>query len=116
MSDALDTAKLVLGEVARAKHFTETKQIGEIFLSSETIVSALAYLTGPMLDAEHVYRLKRQSYIADGMTAAAAEANAKASEEYIYWRKLEMAYELGQEQINILKKFGPLLENEYRRS
>jgi hypothetical protein len=31
----IDTAKVVLREVARAKHFTETKQIGEIFLSSE---------------------------------------------------------------------------------
>ena len=72
-----------------------------------------AYLLGPMLDAEQAYRMKRQSHINDGMTA---EAHAKASNEYIYWRKLEGVYGLGEQQIQLLKKFGPLLEAEYKRS
>jgi hypothetical protein len=116
MSDVLKTAKVVLTEVARAKEFTETKQIGEIFLSAETIVSGLAYLLGAKLDAEKAYRVKRQSFIAQGMTAAAAEAQAKASDEYILRRKLEGVYDLGEQQIMLLKKFGPMLEDEYRRA
>src|SRR6266550_5696700 len=115
MSDALDTAKMILGEVARAKQFTQTKQIGEIFLSAETIISGLAYLLSAKLEAEQAYRIKRQSHINDGMTAAAAEAHAKATNEYIHWRKLEGVYDLGEQQIQLLKKFGPLLEAEYKR-
>jgi|ERR1051326_216373 hypothetical protein len=116
MSDVNETAKLVLTEVARAKQFTQTGQLNEIFLSAESIVSGLAYLLSPMLDAEQAYRKLRQGYINDGMTAAAAEAHAKASDEYKFWRKLEGVYDLGEQQINLLKKFGPLLENEYKRS
>jgi hypothetical protein len=89
--------------------------MGEIFLSAETIVSGLAYLLGAKLDAEQAYRIKRQSFINDGMTAA-AEAHAKATPEYIFWRKLEGVYDLGEQQIQLLKKFGPLLEAEYKRS
>ena len=69
-----------------------------------------------MLDAEQAYRIKRQTYINEGMTGAAAEAHAKATDEYKYWRKLEGIYDLGEQQIQLLKKFGPLLENEYKRS
>jgi hypothetical protein len=116
MNDVTETAKIVLAEVARAKQFTQTRQIGEIFLSAETIVSGLAYLLSPMLEAEQAYRIKRQSHINDEMTAAAAEAHAKASDEYKYWRKLEGVYDLGEQQIQLLKKFGPLLEAEYKRS
>jgi hypothetical protein len=116
MSDVTETAKIVLKEIARAKQFSETKQIGEVFLSAETIVSGLAYLLGAKLDAEQAYRIKRQAFIEGGMTAAAAEASAKATDQYIFWRKLEEVYDLGVQQIQLLKKFGPLLEDEYRRS
>lgn len=116
MSDVTETAKVVLSEVARAKQFTETRQIGEIFLSAETIVSGLAYLLGAMLEAEQAYRIRRMKFINDGMSAAAAEAHAKATDEYTLWRKLEAVYDLGQQQIQLLKKFGPLLEDEYRRA
>jgi hypothetical protein len=50
------------------------------------------------------------------MTAAAAEAAAKATDEYIQWRKLEEVYDLGVQQTQLLKKFGPLLDDEYRRA
>src|SRR5436190_11278482 len=108
MTDVTETAKLILGEVARAKYFSETQQIGEIFLSAETIISGLAYLLSAKLEAEQAYRIKRQSHINEGMTAAAAEAHAKATNEYIRWRKLEGVYDLGEQQIQLLKKFGPL--------
>ena len=116
MSDVIETAKLVLGEVARAKQFTETKQIGEIFLSAETIISGLAYLLSAKVEAEQAYRIKRQLHINEGMSAAAAEAHAKATDEYAHWQKLEGVYELGVQQIQLLKKFGPLLEDEYKRT
>jgi hypothetical protein len=116
MSDVTEIAKVVLGEVARAKQFTETKQVGDIFLSAETIISGLAYLLGAKLDAEQAYRIKRQTNISLGMSAAAAEATAKATDQYILWRKLEEVYDLGIQQVQLLKKFGPLLEDEYRRA
>jgi hypothetical protein len=52
----------------------------------------------------------------DGMKIGLAEAHAKAGEEYVLWRKLEGVYELGQEQIMLLKRFGPSLKKEYQRS
>src|SRR5437588_11724523 len=116
MNDIDETAKVVLSEIASAKHFTQTQQIGEIFLSAETIISGLAYLLSAKLEAEQAYRIKRQSHINEGMTAAAAEAHAKATNEYIRWRKLEGVYDLGEQQIQLLKKFGPLLEAEYKRA
>jgi hypothetical protein len=116
MTDVTQTAKIVLTEVARAKGFSETQQLNEIFLSSETIISGLAYLLSPRLEAEQAYRKLITAGIDGGMSAAAAEAKAKASDEYVQWKKLEGVYELGQEQINILKKFGPLLNQEYQRS
>ncbi|HLH93564.1 MAG TPA: hypothetical protein VKW08_00455 [Xanthobacteraceae bacterium] len=111
-----ETAKIVLGEVAKAKHFTETGQLNEIFLSAETIISGLAYLLSAKVEAEQQYRLKRVKCLNDGMTAAAAEAHAKASDEYVYWQKLEGVYDLGVQQTQLLKKFGPLLDDEYRRT
>lgn len=116
MTDVTETAKIVLAEVARAKQFTQSQNIGAIFLSSETIISGLAYLLGAKLEAEQAYRIKRVKCINDGMSAAAAETHAKASDEYKAWRKLEGVYELGHEQIMLLKRFGPLLEAEYKRS
>ncbi|MGY3406077.1 hypothetical protein ACVWZV_002190 [Bradyrhizobium sp. GM5.1] len=115
-ASATETAKVVLKEVGRAKMFYSSRQMNEIFLSAETIVSGLAHLLSAKLDAEQQYRIKRQGNIQDGMTAAAAEAHAKATDEYIYWRKLEGVYDLGEQQIQLLKKFGPLLEAEYKRS
>lgn len=111
-----DTAKFILAEVARAKHFAQSRQINEIFLSAETITSLLAFLVGPKLDAEKLYRVLRQEFITNGASAAAAEAAAKATDEYFAWRKLEHVYELGHEQIMLLKRFGPLLQEEYNRS
>jgi hypothetical protein len=116
MSDVIETAKVVLGEVARAKQFTETQQIGEVFLSAETIVSGLAYILGAKVEAEQAYRMKRVKFFNDGMSAAAAETFAKASDEYAQWQKLEGVYDLGVQQIQLLKKFGPLLEDEYKRT
>jgi hypothetical protein len=111
-----ETAKVILGEVARAKGFAETGQLNEIFLSAETIISGLAYLLAAKVEAEQIYRIKRQTYINEGMTAAAAEAHAKASDEYAYWQKVEGVYDLGIQQTQLLKKFGPLLDDEYRRT
>jgi hypothetical protein len=60
--------------------------------------------------------MKRVKYLNDGMSAAAAETHAKATDEYVQWKKLEGVYDLGHEQIMLLKRFGPLLEEEYKRT
>jgi hypothetical protein len=49
---------------------------------AETIISGLAHLLSAKVDAEQAYRN-------DGMTAAAAEAHTKPTDEYVRWRKLE---------------------------
>jgi hypothetical protein len=69
MSETSQTAKIVLAEVARAKGFSETQQLNEIFLSSETIISGLAYLLSPRLEAEQAYRKLITAGIDGGMSS-----------------------------------------------
>lgn len=114
--EAEETAKIILAEVARAKGWSEPRNPHDLFLSAETIISALAYLVGPTMAAEQTHRRKVQTYIDRGMSVSGAEAKAKSEDEYYTWKKLERACELGQEQIMLLKKFGILMDGEQRRS
>lgn len=112
-----DTAKLALNEIARARKYSENPTPHELFISSETLVSCLASLLGPLMDAETQYRQKVKLYISDSdMSNAKAEVFAKADEEYKSWQKLKLVYELAEQQIMIVKKFSSLLGDEYKRS
>lgn len=114
--EPISIAKQILSEIARAKDFSTTTDINEIFASAETIIGSLAFLTSPIVDAEIEYRKQIVYYINEGKSHAEAETRAKTSEAYKYWKKLEAVKDLANEQILLLKKFQTELGLEYKRS
>lgn len=110
-----EIAKDVLTAIARAKNYRSVTALDEIFFDAEAIVSSLAYLVGPKAELEQAYRLKIVTYMECGDSHAKAEAKAKATDEYKNWKKVEAVYELGHEQIMLLKKFKEDLAQEMRR-
>jgi hypothetical protein len=102
--------------IAEARQYSRTTSPYDIFLTAESIIGTLAYLITPLMEAETAYRQIRATLIAGGESAASAEAKAKATEEYQKWRKLDLLYKLGEEQIKLLKKFQTNIEMEYKRS
>lgn len=116
IEDSLNVAKQVLQEVAQAKHLSTTTDIDTIFMSAETIIGLLAFLTGPIVESELAYRRLIVKFEDEGKSNASAEARAKASDEYMVWRKLDMVKELATEQLLLLKKFKEDLGKEWKRS
>ena len=73
--------------------------------------TALIVLSGCMSKEEKIRSDMRkkmgeipEKYKNDGASVAGAEAEAKAGEEYKWWQKLKMTYELAEQQIMLLKK------------
>lgn len=114
--EALEEAKIVLSLIAKSKNYSEVKDFNSLFLDAESIISSLAYLIGPLRDQEQEYRSLIVKFTDQGDSHAKAEAKAKASDEYKFFKKLEDVYELAKEQVMILKKFKGDLEAEYKRS
>ncbi len=112
--DIKKTALMLRDEIARASQLTSDVDLNEIFLSAETIVSCLSYLISPIADMEQKYRLL--AIPGADESNAAAEAIAKASNEYKEWKKYSALYELGHEQIMLLKKFREDLSKERIRT
>lgn len=114
--DAREIAKVALAEIASAREYSKNPQPHDLFISAETLVSCLATLISPLMDCETAYRQKIALYVSEGDSNAKAETKARAGQEYKDWKKLQMVYELSQEQILLIKKFGTLLGDEYKRS
>lgn len=110
------TAKLILGEIARAKQYSKMPQPHDLFLSAETIISGMAYLVGPMLDFENAYKAQIVGYIDDGFSHNKAETKAQMGEAYKNYRKLKYVYDLGEMQTQMLKRFHSVLQDDYKRS
>jgi hypothetical protein len=110
-----ETAIMLRNEIAKAQQLTNDVDLHTIFLSAETIVSCLSYLISPIADMEQRYRLLVVGYMEKGDSNAAADAKAKASDEYKDWKKYTNLYELSEQQINVLKKFKDDLSKEYKR-
>ena len=113
---SMEAAKELLAVIARAKRYSETPNYNEMFLDAETIVGHLAYMIGPRMEFEHSYRQQIAHNLEAGDSHAKAEAKAKASKDYMNWRKLEALCELGDQQIMLIKKFKDKLEQEYQRT
>lgn len=112
--DIKQMALMLRDEIARAQKLTNDVDIHEVFLSAETIVSCLSYLISPIADMEQKYR--RLSVPSEEESNAAAEAKAKASDEYKEWRKYSALYELGHQQILVLKAFSKNVNLEFKIS
>lgn len=112
--DVKNAGKELVNEIGRASSITSDTDIHEIFMSAERIISWLAYLIGPIADMEQRYRML--AIPSKDQSNASAEAIAKASNEYKDWRKFTALYELGHEQLMILKKFRDDLGLERRNT
>lgn len=112
--DIKETAITLRDEIAKAQELTSDVDMHTVFLSAETIVSCLSYLISPIADMEQRYR--RLAIPVGEESNAAAEARAKASDEYKEWRKYSALYDLGGEQIKLLKRFRDNLQEEYKRA
>lgn|SRR3990167_2124293 len=116
MNEVIELSKQILAEIGMAKRWTETSSMNELFLSAENLISNLAFLVGPLMDAESKYRQKVQKYISEDISVAAAESKAKSEEEYVYWKKINLTYNLAEEQIRLIKKFSDKLSDEWNRT
>lgn len=114
--DIKETAILLRDEIAKAQQITTDTDIHSVFLSAETIVSCLSYLISPIADMEQKYRTRIVVFMESGDSHAAAEAKAKAENEYKDWRKYSALYDLGHEQIMLLKAFGKNQNLEFKRN
>lgn len=114
--DVMETAMHLRNEIAKAQKITSDTDIHTIFLSAEFIVSCLSYLIAPIADMEQKYRIQIVKVMESGSSNAAAEAKAKSTDQYKEWRKYAALYELGHEQIMLLKKFREDLQREMMRS
>lgn len=112
----LREAIAVRDTIARARTYRTITQADDLFFDAEALISSLAYLTGPKAELEQTYRKKVVHYISTGESVAKAEALAKASDEYKWYKKIEAIYQLGEEQIKILKRFKEDLAQELRRA
>jgi hypothetical protein len=112
--DVKEAALGLRDEIARANKITSDTDVHEVFLSAERIISWLAYLISPIADMEQVYRIK--AIPNPQQSNAEAGAIAKASNEYKEWRKYSNLYDLGHEQVMLLKKFKEHLEFERLRT
>lgn len=110
--DIQETAMLLRNEVAKSQKITSDVDLHTIFLSAEMIISCLSYLISPIADKEQKYRQLIVARMVDGDSHASAESKAKASDEYKEWRKYAALYDLGHEQIMLLKKFREDLQIE----
>ena len=113
MDDVKQSALGLRDEIAKANQITSDTNVHEVFLSAERIISWLAYLISPIAEMEQKYRML--AIASKDETNASAEARAKASDEYKEWRKYTALYELGHEQVMLLKKFKENLEMERKR-
>jgi hypothetical protein len=106
--------KEILAEIANGSRFSEVKNYSELFDGVEKLISNLAWLVSPLLEAEQAYRIKVLSYRKDGESVAGAEMKAKCDPEYLTWQKLRETRDLADAQIKVIKKFASLLQEEYR--
>lgn len=102
--------------IGKSREITDTTSFNEIFILAEQIVGTLAYLISPIALLEQRYRQKVVEYMAEGDSATKAQSRAKATDEYVEYIKYKALYDLGGEQVKLLKKFHSNLTEEYKRS
>lgn len=110
----LETLNDLKARIHNAKQYNEARNPHEVFIDAEIIIGNLAFVSGIMLEFEHEYLKLKNSEVESGNSVARAESIAQASDTYFNYRKIKALYELGQEQVKLLKKFKDVIEDEYR--
>ena len=102
--------------IAKARNYSDVTDAHEIFMDAETIIGTLAFLISPIACLEQTYKMMIVEFMEDGDSNAKAKSKAEASDSYRDWKKLKAIYELGEQQLMLLKKFKDDLNSEYARS
>lgn len=100
-------------QIYSAKRYTEARNPHDLFIDAENIIGNMAYVSGIMLEFEHEYMKLKNGYCEGGDSVARADTKAQASDVYLNYRKMKSLYELGNEQVLLLKKFQSVIEMEY---
>ena len=106
----------ILAEIGDGDKYSKLQNYAELFEGAEGIISKLAWLVGPLLDAERDYRVRVQSYRKDGESVAGATAKAQCDDVYVNYKKIQYVYDLAEEQIKLIKRFSSKLEQEWNRT
>jgi hypothetical protein len=105
-----------LGLVQKATDYTNPYNPAELFVIAEKLIAFQAYLLGPMMTLETIYRKKVVEYQNSGKSHAGAESEAKTTQEYEDYQYIKYSYELMGEQIKLIKKFSGELGREYEQA
>lgn len=115
-TEQVQVLKDLKSQIYSAQRYTEARNPHDLFIDAENIIGNLAYVSGIMLEFESQYRKLKVAEIEKGNSVAKAEAVAKASDEYVTWKKIESLHNLAIEQIRLIKKFQHVIETEHQNS
>ena len=102
-----------LGLVQEANRYTNPFNPRELFVIAEKLIAFQAYLLGPMMTCETIYRREVVKFQKEGKSHAGAVSEAQVMSEYEDYKYLKYVYELIGEQIKLIKKFAGELGREY---
>ena len=100
----IEKSKELLGLIKGTKVLKDGRKREEVLFHAEDLTLALADYIKYRIDAEQEYRrLIRKLQEEKDLSFAAAENIAMTDELYAIYKKTKLIYELGEEQIRILK-------------
>lgn len=105
-----------LKHIQNASIFSESFDPKILFQIAEKLLSFQSWILGEMMMYESLYRNKMAELRREDMSAAAAEIEAKNSNDYRAYRFLKYIYELAGEQQLMVKKFSDKLQQEFNNS
>lgn len=115
MDEAKQLAIQLQQKILEVQRLGDSTSVTHVFFAGEEINGLLTRLVSPLAEAESAYRAVVGRAKAMGESMASAEATGKASPEYLFFKKLEMYYERGQETFLHTKKLMDLLNAEQKR-
>ena len=84
----------------------KAKSKTDSLLLASDIMSANLNVGRWYLLCEQAYEAEKSEFIAQGMSAAAAESKTKVSDLYYNFKRAKQLYDMGEEAIRIMKKAG----------
>jgi len=115
--ETVQVCKEILASIGMGRKWSENQSYSDVFESLEAVMSNLAFLVGPLTDAEVEFNKLVIFYHEEkDMSVAGATAKAKTEPQYVWYKKLKHTYELGHEHVMAIKKFSDKLQDEWQRT
>lgn len=111
-----DHCKELLAIVAGSPSKSGLHSFGQLFQEATEVNAIMAYLLSEEVVREQKYRLLVVALLEEGKPKSTAEAIAKASEEYVAYRKLQNTMKLADDHVKLIKKFSDKLKDDQFRS